>query len=96
MSGEALTGVVSWRRVPAGDGQRREELLPGHAQTDQEEDQRVHEVPPGAARRLHPVPRRPRADGPVEAGDGPDCLWAGPHPEPGHVGRVWTSVVGGE
>lgn len=44
--------------LPAGDGPGREELLPGHAQTDQEEDQRVHAVPPGRLRRLHGLARR--------------------------------------
>lgn len=50
----------------AGDGQRREELLPGHTQTDQEENQRVQALPPGALRRFHQLTRGSRADGPVE------------------------------
>lgn len=50
-----------------GDGQRREELLPGHPETDQEKSRRVQALPLGALRRLHGLARLPATDGPVEA-----------------------------
>ncbi|XP_077963016.1 LOW QUALITY PROTEIN: nucleolar protein 16 [Gasterosteus aculeatus] len=55
---KAPTGIVTKPYVLNRDGPGREELLPGHAQTDQEEDQRVHAVPPGRLRRLHGLARR--------------------------------------
>lgn len=58
--------TVLFFTVPAGDGQRREELLPGHAQTDQEENQRVQALPPGPLQQLHGLAGCSGADGQVE------------------------------
>lgn len=58
--------TVLFFTVPAGDGQRREELLPGHTQTDQEENQRVQALPPGPLQQLHGLAGRSGADGQVE------------------------------
>lgn len=58
--------TVLFSPVPAGDGQRREELLPGHAQTDQEENQRVQALPPGPLQQLHGLAGGSGADGEVE------------------------------
>lgn len=58
--------TVLFFTVPAGDGQRREELLPGHTQTDQEENQRVQALPPGPLQQLLWLAGRSGADGQVE------------------------------
>lgn len=64
------SGVSNWLFccffLLAGDGQRWEELLSRHTQTDQEENQWVQTLPPRALWRLHQLFIYSTADGPVE------------------------------
>lgn len=60
-----------------GDGSRREELLPGHAQTDPQEDQRVPALPPAALWSFRELAHSLRTCGPVGGSVPP--VWIGCH-----------------